>query len=163
MSQMKVSSETQKYIKSTGVDLSTPVDKHVINLSSIGKKVKEIREEAGLSQDALGRSIGKSKQAISKIENDDFSSVERIKSTLILIAKALKNNFGEEWLNGYLDENNVVPNKREIIQSTSVDEIFTLKFGGSNSQRSQSEMIKLKNKLDAEIAKMKEDEEKYEG
>lgn len=91
----------QNKIKSTGVDLSTPVD---LSFLVLGRSVKTAREAAGLSQELLGAMIGKSKQQISKIEKGNFSDLERIKSTLILIAQKLNNDLGEDWLRKHLDE-----------------------------------------------------------
>ncbi|KOA20318.1 transcriptional repressor DicA [Clostridium homopropionicum DSM 5847] len=39
-------------------------------MSSLGYKIKKLRTEAGLTQSDLGKLVGLSKQAISKMEND---------------------------------------------------------------------------------------------
>ncbi len=126
---------------------------------SLGEKVKIARENVGLTQPALGKIIGKTKQAISLIEKDDFSSVERIKSTLILLAKALNSNFGESWLDEYLDGNQAMPSKREIIEKATPEEIVGIKYGGGATvRRSKSEIERLRNLLNKKLKEMENED-----
>lgn len=59
----------------------------------IGKRVRKIRLQKGISQEQFGELIGIKKAAVSKIENGD-SSLSR--SNLISICKQF--NINEEWL-----------------------------------------------------------------
>lgn len=59
----------------------------------IGKRVRKIRLQKGISQEQFGELIGIKKAAVSKIENDD-NSLSR--SNLISICKQF--NINEEWL-----------------------------------------------------------------
>ena len=59
----------------------------------IGKRVRKIRLQKGISQEQFGELIGIKKAAVSKIENGD-NSLSR--SNLISICKQF--NINEEWL-----------------------------------------------------------------
>lgn len=59
----------------------------------IGKRVRKIRLQKGISQEQFGELIGIKKAAVSKIENSD-NSLSRI--NLISICKQF--NINEEWL-----------------------------------------------------------------
>lgn len=59
----------------------------------IGKRVRKIRLQKGISQEQFGELIGIKKAAVSKIENGD-NSLSR--SNLIYICKQF--NINEEWL-----------------------------------------------------------------
>lgn len=126
---------------------------------SLGKNVKQAREDAGLSQEVLARSIGKTKQAISKIENDQFKDFEKIKSTLILIAKKLNNNdFGNPEIRKYLENSEPDLDKNQIIKNATLDEIVGIRFGGGATKvRSKDEIERLKILLDKKLADMKDE------
>lgn len=108
---------------------------------TLGEKVKKAREDAGLTLEGLGEAIGKSKQAIYKIENNQFKSIDKIKSTLILLAKELNNDFGESWLTKYLNE--AIPSKKEIIKETSPEEYFSLRNDGETTERQKEDALRL--------------------
>lgn len=124
----------------------------------LGGKIKESRKNKGLTLKELGDRVNLTHSALSKIENNknDVS-----KKTLIALAQELNNNFGQSWLDEYLLKNNSVPSKKEIAEKMSVKEFVGLKFGGKSSRRSQKEIDALTTMLDAEIERIKEEEEKY--
>lgn len=124
----------------------------------IGDKIKIARKAKGLTLKVLGEKIGRTHSALSQIENGIYAPE---KQTLIALARILNDNFGESWLDEYLSEKSVIPNKREIIEESSPSEIISLKFGGKNTRRSKTEAEELRRLLDAEIARMKDEAEKY--
>lgn len=117
----------------------------------LGEKIKKARKNKGYTLKELGEIIDISHAALSQIENDK-NNVS--KKTLIALAKTLGNNFGETWLDEYMNGTLAAPSKKEIIEDASVEEIFTLKFGGKNTRRSTADIIKMKKLLDREIEKM---------
>ena len=46
-----------------------------MNLSDLGKKVRELRKERGLSQESLSKKIGISRATLSKLENGYLANV----------------------------------------------------------------------------------------
>lgn len=67
----------------------------------VGQRIRAARLTAHLSLDTLGRSIGVSNQALSAIER---GKANPSKQTLISLAKALRDDFGETWLTPYITE-----------------------------------------------------------
>ena len=66
----------------------------------IGKRLKELREQAGLSQEELGAVIGVSKSAISKQEKGISKKIDTISVELL----AEKLNCSPEYLVGWSDK-----------------------------------------------------------
>jgi transcriptional regulator with XRE-family HTH domain len=67
----------------------------------VGQRIRAARKAEGLSLEELGRRIGVSNQAISAIET---GKANPSKQTLISLARALRRDFGEEWLAQHLSE-----------------------------------------------------------
>jgi len=100
----------------------------------------------------LGKMIGRSHASLSQIENA-VHVPER--ATLIALAKALESNFGELWLDEFLEGNQGAPSKEEIVEDMSVREFVTLKFGGKEVRRTRKEVDALVTLLDAEVERIK--------
>lgn len=66
----------------------------------IGERIKKVRKEKKVTLKDLEKKIGVSNSALSQIETGVTKSPER--QTLIALARELKDNFGETWLNDYL-------------------------------------------------------------
>lgn len=109
-------------------------------MESIGKRIKNARNLVGLSQSALASAIGIAQPSLSQIEGD-LTKPERV--TLIALAKALNNDFGESWLAKHLSGNQAVPSKREIIKETSPEEYLSLRSDGETTERQRAEAMKL--------------------
>lgn len=70
-------------------------------LISLGNKIKELRENLGLTQEELGKLVGyTSRSSINKVENGD---VDLPRSKIIAFAKALKTS--PAYLMGWEEEN----------------------------------------------------------
>ncbi len=122
----------------------------------IGKRIKKVRQDLELTQEQVAKMVGFSRQALSKIEKGISESPDP--SNLISLAKALNNNFDELWLDEYLTENEGRPNKREIIENATPEEIVGIKFGGgATKMRSKDEIERLKMLLDKKLAEMKDE------
>lgn len=128
-------------------------------LIPIGKRIKKVRRDLDLTQDEVADMVGFSRQALSKIESGKTESPDP--SNLISLAKALKNNFGESWLDKYLSDLDSSQTKEEIIKNASIDEIISIKFGGKSSRPTKKATEAKRKLLDAEKQKMKEEQEKY--
>ena len=128
-----------------------------IIVSEIGSKIKEVREARGFTLQELAALAGEMNHGtLSKIENGINNPSKR---TLIAIAKALNDNFGESWLDGHLTQNDSAPSRKEIIKDMSAKEFISLKFGGRNPRRSKTDLDMLTKLLDAEIERMEKENE----
>lgn len=126
-------------------------------MSVIGDKIKEARKSKKLSQATVAKAIGLTQAALSEFETG--KSVPR-GSTLILFARYFDNNFGEEWLNEYLDESknshktvNDFPPEIGVIfsgfgQIHELDEV--------EKQETWTELTKLHDKVMRSLGKKKE-------
>jgi transcriptional regulator with XRE-family HTH domain len=123
-----------------------------------GERIKIARKRKGLTLKELGDRVGLTHSALSKIENDK-NDVSR--KTLIRLAVELNDNFGQEWLDEEIAKGEAAPSKKEIVEDMTVREFVSLKFGGKKTRRSQEEINMLSKLLDAEIQRIKEEEEKY--
>ena len=65
----------------------------------VGPKIRASRKSAGLTLDDLSQQIGISVQALSAIERGNANPSRQ---TLISVARALENDFGESWLKRYV-------------------------------------------------------------
>ncbi|MBS1793374.1 MAG: helix-turn-helix transcriptional regulator [Acidobacteria bacterium] len=124
--------------------------------SVLGEKIKEARKNKGFTLKELGGRVGLTHSALSKIENNknDVS-----KKTLIALAVELEDNFGQDWLNEHIGNVRPQPSKKSIVEEMTVREFVSLKFGGKHHRRSRTEIDVLTKLLDAEIEKMKLEEE----
>jgi transcriptional regulator with XRE-family HTH domain len=125
---------------------------------SLGKRIKDARQRKKLTLKAVGTQIGRSHATLSQIENDVHQPE---KATLIALAKVLEDNFGESWLDEHIAKGEAAPSKKEIVEDMTVREFVSLKFGGKKTRRSPAEIDMLTQLLDAEIQRIKEEEEKY--
>lgn len=122
------------------------------------EKIKLARKNAGLTQEKLGEIVGITKQAVSLIEKGITKIPD--KRTLKLIAQATNDDLGDASLSKYVN-GSVTVDKKEIIRNTSIEEIINIKFGGKSSRPTKEETEAKRKLLDAEKAKMKEEQEKY--
>ena len=117
----------------------------------VGEKIRDARKRRGFTLKELGVIIGVTHSALSQIENDK-NDVSR--KTLIALAKALGDNFGDESLDKHLNEPDTpAPSKKELAKDLSVKELVSLKFGGGGETRSKAQIRALAELLDAEIEK----------
>lgn len=117
----------------------------------LGEKIKKARNRKGFTLKILGEKIGRSHATLSQIEN---SVHQPEKATLIALAKELDDNFGEKWLDEYLIGNDAAPSKKEIIENSSIEEIFTLKFGNKKNKRTREEILKLRRLAEQKLEQM---------
>lgn len=102
----------------------------------------------------LGDKIGLTHSSLSQIENEVTNAS---KKTLIALAKALGDNFGESWLDEYINAEETPKSKKEIAQEMSIEEYLSLKFEGKDVRRSKEKIAAVKLILADEI----EDIEKH--
>lgn len=114
---------------------------------SLGEEIRRVRKERDLTLKELGSRIGLTHSGLSKIEN---GKTEVARSTLIALAKELRSNFGEEWLDEYLAEN-----KQKELEDISVEDFVALKFGGDREVRTDEDTLALARFLDSEIERQK--------
>jgi transcriptional regulator with XRE-family HTH domain len=119
-------------------------------LVELGQKLKAARKAKGLTIKELEAQTQIANSTISRIEN---GKTVPEKKTVIALAKALGDDFGEAWLTEHLNQVTPVPSKREIARDLSVRELLSLKFGGAGGSRSRADMEALARLLDAEIEK----------
>lgn len=122
---------------------------------SLGSKIKVARNKKGFTLKELGEIIGITHSALSQIEND---KTDPSKKTLIALANALNDNFGESWLDEYLNGHETPQSKKEIVKDMTVKEFVSLKFGGKPTRRSKAELEMLTKLLEAEIERLQNDE-----
>jgi repressor LexA len=67
----------------------------------IGKRIKKVRDDLGLTQEQVAKKVGFSRQALSKIEKGTSESPDP--SNLISLAKVLRNDFGLPELLKYIE------------------------------------------------------------
>ena len=116
----------------------------------IGEKVRNARKQKGYSQVELAGIVGIAQASLSSIES---GKTEPLKKTLIALAKALGDNFGDSSLETFATGEAQPPSKREIARELSVEQLVSLKFGGSGETRSKADMRALARMLDDAIAK----------
>lgn len=93
------------------------------------------------------------KQAsLSAIEN---GKSEPMQKTLIGLAKALDDNFGEPWLDEHLAGNDAPKSRREIAEEMSATEWLSLKFPGRPTKQTKAQAEALAKLLDAEVERIK--------
>lgn len=93
---------------------------------TIGKRIREARINAGLSQEALAKSINSTKQAIYKYESDIVTNIPLDKLELIANALAVTPTFLMGWENGNVyhcpdDENPYELELRDAFDKFDVD------------------------------------------
>ena len=115
------------------------------------EKLKIARKNKGFTQTELSEMIGIKQASYSSLEN---GKTLPMRTTKIALAKALGDNFGESDLDQYINETETPKSKKEIIEESSVEEIFSLRFGGGTSRRSKEDILKLKRLLDKEMERM---------
>lgn len=108
----------------------------------IGKRVRKIRLQKGISQEQFGELIGIKKAAVSKIENGD-NSLSR--SNLISICKQF--NINEEWLL-YGKGEMFIPESRE----NEIRRFF------ENAISSDSDIAKIQRKFISTLVSLDEEE-----
>jgi transcriptional regulator with XRE-family HTH domain len=124
----------------------------------LGEKIKLARKQRGFTLVALGEIVGIKHASLSQIENNVTNPAKR---TLISLAKALGDNFGESWLDEHINGTETPKSKKEIVADMTAKEFVSLKMGGKNGRRSKAEIDALTTMLDAELERMKEDAERY--
>lgn len=118
----------------------------------LGIQIKRVRELKGLSLKELGDLLGGvDHSTLSKIENGKSKPSKR---TLGSLANVLGDNFGDTELDQYINKGEVPKSKKEIIEETSVEEIFSIKFGGGTGRRSKEQILKLKRLVDKRVEQM---------
>lgn len=118
----------------------------------IGEKIQAVRKRRGFTLQELGDLVGLTHASISRIEN---GKTEPRDVTLIALAKALGNNFGESWLDEHLAGNDAPKSKKEVAQEMSASELISLKFPGKASKQSRAQAELLAKMLDAEVERIK--------
>ena len=126
-------------------------------MSEIGDKIKELREGLKLSPQELADISDLDRTTILKIEDGTNNPAKRTK---LALAKALGNNLGDSSFDKYLSGTEKPKSKREIIEESSVEEIFSIKFGGGAARRSKEEILKLKRLVDRKMEEMIDESEK---
>lgn len=115
-------------------------------LSVLGENIRTARKYRGFTLKELAEKIGVTQPTLSRIENSETGA----KNTLIALAKELQDNFGEPWLDEFIDTSAQKGlSRREILEDTSVAELVSLKFGGATNETART-LAKL---LDEEIRK----------
>ncbi len=127
-------------------------------MALFSEKLKKARKHRGFTQKEVAK--------LADIAQSTYSDLERgntlpERKTKISLARVLGDNFGEPNLNECLNGNEAAPSKKEIVKDMSAKEFVSLKFGGKNTRRSKKDIDMLTTLLDAEIERMKEEEEKY--
>lgn len=120
----------------------------------LGERIKQARKNKGYTLVQLGDLIGISQPSLSAIESGKSIPMRK---TQIALAKTLGDNFGEDWLDEYINADESPKSKKEIAQEMSVKEFLSLKFEGKNIKRSKKELEALSTLLDAEIERIEED------
>lgn len=87
----------------------------------IGKKIKERREELGLSQEQLANMLGIGKSAVSNYETNVSSPKEKILLKLFNVLKCDANYFYEDYLNDNIEFNISSSEKRYILKYRNLD------------------------------------------
>lgn len=126
-------------------------------LISLGNKIKELRENLGLTQEELGKLVGyTSRSSINKVENGD---VDLPRSKIIAFAKALKTS--PAYLMGWGEENiNLFERlQQENRQNISEDEERVLKIARGASELDNKTQKALLSMIEA----LKKDEGKNSG
>lgn len=140
--------------KSHSVKLFCDLSQKNIFVSEIGDKIKELREGLKMSVPELAERSKLDRTTILKIEDGTNNPAKRTK---LALAKALGNNLGDSDLDKQLADAEKPKSKKEIIEESSVEEIFSIKFGGGATVRSKEEILRLKKLLDLKMEKMLEE------
>jgi transcriptional regulator with XRE-family HTH domain len=120
--------------------------------TSLGTRIKEARLRKKLTLKGLGELLG-------GVDHSTLSKIERGLSnpnrrTLISLAQALQENFGESWLNEHITAFEKDDKERKI-EELSVEKFIGLKFGigepAKLSKRRKNELIALARILDREL------------
>lgn len=85
---------------------------------SVGLQIRVARKSTGLTLDDLGQQIGISAQALSAIERGNANPSRQ---TLINLARALENDFGEAWLRKYATGSRRLTH-RQIVEKALIDQ-----------------------------------------
>ena len=105
----------------------------------------------------LGEIIGLSHASLSSLENGKTLPMRKTK---IALAIALGDNFGEDWLDEHINSTDPAPpTPKEIADNMSVKDFVSLKFGGKSGRRSRAEIDALTTLLDAEIERIKKEQQ----
>ncbi len=105
----------------------------------IGEKVRIARKQKGYSQVELAGIVGIAQASLSSIES---GKTDPLRKTLIALAKALGDNFGDPSLNESVEAGaSPPPSKREIARSMTATELVSLKFGGGESSSNETRML----------------------
>jgi transcriptional regulator with XRE-family HTH domain len=114
---------------------------------AIGKRIRKVRKDRDMLLTTLAKRVHRCHSHLSKIEH---GKAKVSKATLIALAKELRSNFGETWLDEHLSS---VKTRKNILKDASFQEIVSLKFGGEKEARTPDEVRILAKILDDEIAK----------
>lgn len=115
------------------------------------EKLKQARKNKGFKQKEVAD--------LANIAQSTYSSLESGKTlpekkTKIALAVVLGDNFGEPDLDQHINETDTPKSKKEIIEETSVEEIFSIKFGGGTGRRSKEQILRLKRLVDKKVEQM---------
>jgi transcriptional regulator with XRE-family HTH domain len=115
---------------------------------SLGQRIRAARQKSGKTLKSVGDHVGKTHAAISQIES---GATKPDRPMLIALAQLLNDDFGEEWLREYLNQNGGQQNNVDV-GDLSVEDFISLKFGigepGKLSKRRKDELIALAKILD---------------
>jgi transcriptional regulator with XRE-family HTH domain len=117
----------------------------------LGEKIRKVRKHRGFTLVELAEKIGATHGTLSGIETGRTQAGKKI---LIALARELHDNFGEAWLDEYINRTDrPAQSRKEILESATVEEIVSLKFGGGNTRRTKAELLALAKILDDELKK----------
>lgn len=120
-------------------------------MSIFSENLKKARKNKGFTQKEIAELADISQSSYSDLERGETTPMRKTK---IALAKVLGNNFGDSSLDEEINRAESPRSKKEIIEESSVDEIWSIKFGGGATRRSKEEILRLKKLLDREMEKM---------
>lgn len=118
----------------------------------LGEKIRAARKRRGFTLKELGDLVGTTHSALSQVEN---GKSEPMQKTLIALAKALDDNFGEIWLDEHLQGNEAPRSKKEFAEEMTASEWLSLKFPGRPDKQTKAQAEALARLLDAEVERIK--------
>lgn len=130
---------------------------YIKNICVFAEKLKTARKNKGLTLKELGQIVDVSHASLSRLESGKSIPMRKTK---IALAIALGDNFGEDWLDEHINSTEPAPpTPKEIADKMSVKDFVSLKFGGQTGRRSQAEIDALTTLLDAEIERIKKEQQ----
>lgn len=111
----------------------------------IGRKIERLRKLKDISQDALAKELGISRQSVQRIEqseNVDEDKLEQIASILGVTADAIKNFNEEAMFNNIVNDHGTVFNYISSYQLNPIEKIVELYDELLKSEREKIELLK---------------------